>query len=58
MNEKAIFEIGDIIHARKTWRGTKISGKSIAKQIIKSVEFQMFRKKYSELVELAMGKGK
>jgi len=50
MNEKAIFEIGDIIHVRRNLMLKKLS----AQEIINSVEYQKeFKIKYPELSKLA-----
>lgn len=49
-NEKAIFEIGNIIHIRKDWKFQNLS----AEEIIKSIEYQKeFKVKYPELSKLA-----
>jgi len=50
VNEKAIFEIGNIIHVRRNCQFQKLS----VKEIIESVEYQNeFKSKYPELCKLA-----
>lgn len=49
MNDKAILEIGDIIHVKRNWKLKKIS----AKEITESYEYEMFKKCYPELCNLA-----
>ncbi len=50
VNEKAIFEIGDIIHVRRNWKFKKLT----PEEIIESVEYQKeFKSKYPELCKLA-----
>lgn len=49
MNEKAIFEIGAIIHTLRSITGRKLT----AHEIIDSYEYEMFKSKYPELCRLA-----
>ena len=49
MNDKAIFEIGNIIHVRNKWLGGKLK----SEEIINSYEYQMFKKSFPELCRLA-----
>lgn len=49
VNEKAIFEIGNLIHVRKNWKLQKLS----AQEIIMSYEYKMFKKDNPELCKLA-----
>lgn len=52
VNEKAVFEVGDIIHVRRNWKLKKLT----ANEIIKSVEYQKeFKSKYPELSKLIEG---
>jgi len=52
LNEKAIFEVGNIIRVRTNWNFKKLS----AEEIIKSVEYQKeFKTKYPELCKLIEG---
>ena len=54
MNEKAIFEIGNMIHVRRTFLGRKLT----AKEIIETIEYQKeFKAIYPELSKL-VEKGK
>lgn len=51
MNEKAIFEIGSIIHARyKLWGG---GGELTAEEITETFEYERFKKDHPELCRLA-----
>lgn len=49
MNEKAIFEIGNILAVRRNWKLKLLS----VKEIIESYEFKQFEKKCPELCRLA-----
>ena len=51
MNEKAIFEIGDIIHVRRGKWFKKLS----AQGITESYEYQMFKEACPELCKFAEG---
>ncbi|MFW9871997.1 MAG: hypothetical protein ACFFG0_02770 [Candidatus Thorarchaeota archaeon] len=49
LNEKAVFEVGDIIHVRRNWNFKKLS----AKEILDSVEYQKeFKTRYPELSKI------
>ena len=48
MNEKAIFEIGNIIHVRRSLSLRLLT----AKEIIESYEYKMFKKQYPEICKL------
>ena len=50
MNEKAIYEIGELIHVRYSTLGGKLKPGGI----IGSPEFQHFKKKYPELCRIAL----
>jgi len=52
INEKAVQEIGNIIHVKRNWKFKKLT----AKEIIESVEYQKgFKQKYPELCKLVEG---
>ncbi|MBU3916802.1 hypothetical protein KKA14_14825 [bacterium] len=50
MEEKAIFEIGNIIHIR--YKGIFNRTKLTAKEITESYEYKQFKKDYPELCKL------
>ena len=54
MNEKAIFEIADIIRIRYAWLHQKLT----PQQITKTWEYQMFKKNNPELCHLAEQRNK
>lgn len=49
MNEKAIFEIGDIIRVRYSFTGKKLT----AKELTECYEYKYFKKEHPELCLLA-----
>ena len=49
LNEKAVFEVGNIIHVRRHWNFKKLS----AKEILDCVEYQKgFKTRYPELSKI------
>lgn len=51
MNQKAIFEIGDIIHVRYKFALTDVL--LSPEEIVKTYEYEMFKKTHPELCRLA-----
>ena len=51
MNEKAIFEIGDIIHVR--WKNIILRQRFTPKELTKTYEYKQFKKFNPELCRLA-----
>jgi len=51
MNDKAIFEIGDIIHVK--WKNIVNRERYTPKEIIESYEYKLFKEEHPELCWLA-----
>ena len=52
MNNQAIFEIGNLIHIRKKFKGFKLVDMT-PEEIINTYEYQLFKKKFPTLCKLA-----
>ncbi len=51
MEEKAIYEIGKLIHVLRKWNFKKLT----AKEIMNSYEYKMFKEEHPKLCKLAEG---